>query len=43
MERQSHGTIGVSETGRVPCRITEELETDYQVNGRSIEEYEEAI
>ena len=43
MERQSHGTIRIPETGRVPYRITEELKTSYQVNGRSTEEYEEAI
>ena len=43
MERQPYGTIGVPKTERVLCRITKELGTDYQVNGRSIKEYEEAI
>ena len=43
MERQPHGTIRVPKTRRVPRRITEELGTGYQVNERSIKEYEEAI
>ena len=43
MERQPCGTIGVSKSGRVSCRATEELGAGYKVNGRSIEEHEEAV
>ena len=43
MERQPHDIITIPKTGRVFCRITEELGTSYKVNERSTEEYEEAV
>ena len=43
MERQPHGTNGISETRRVSYRTTEELGTGNQVNERSIEEYEKVV
>jgi len=33
----------VSKSERVSCRIVEELEAGYKVNGRSIEKYEKAV
>jgi len=35
--------IGVSKSGRVSCRTTEELGAGYKVNGRSTKEYEKTI
>jgi len=43
MEGQPHDTSGVSKIRRIPCRITEELGAGHKVNGRSTEEYEEAV
>jgi len=43
MEGQPHDTNRVSKIRRIPCRITEELEAGHKVNGRSTEEYEEAV
>ena len=43
MEWRPHGTNGVSKIRRIPCRITEELGAGHKVNGKSIEEYEEAV
>ena len=43
MERQPCSMIGVSKSGRVSYRTTEKLEADYEVNRRSIEEYEKAV
>jgi len=35
--------IGVSKSGKVSCRTTEELGAGYKVNRRSTEEHEKAI
>jgi len=35
--------IGVSKSGRVPCRTTEKLGAGYEVNKRSTEEYKKTI
>jgi len=43
MERQPCDTIRVSKIRRISHRIIEELEAGYKVNGRSTEEYEEAV
>jgi len=43
MERQPYGTDGVSETRRIPHRITKKLERIYKVNRNSIRSYEETI
>jgi len=43
MEGRPHGTNGVSKIRRIPHRITEELEAGHKVNGKSIEEYKEAV
>jgi len=43
MERQSRGTDRDSKSRRIPYRITKELGASYKVNGRSVEEYEEAV
>jgi len=35
--------IGVSKSGRVPCRTIEKLGAGYEINGRSTEEYKKTI
>ena len=43
MEGQPCSTIRVSKIRRIFYRVTEELGAGHKVNGRSIEEYEEAV
>jgi len=43
MEGQPCGTIRVSKIRRISHRITKELGAGHKVDGRSIEEYEEAV
>ena len=43
MKRQPCSMIGVSKSGRVSCKTTEELGASYEVNGRSTEEHEKAV
>ena len=43
MERQPCGTIRDSKSGRVSCRTTEELGTDYKGNRKSTKEHEKTI
>jgi len=43
MERQPCSTIGVSKSRRVSCRTIEKLGAGYEVNRRSIKEYEKAV
>ena len=43
MKRQPCGTIRISKTKRVSYWTTKELETGNQVDGRSTEEYKEAV
>ena len=43
MERWPCGTIKVSKSRKVSCRITEKLRVGYEVNGRSTEEHKKAV
>ena len=43
MERRPCGLIRISKIRRVSHRTIEELGAGYKVNGRSTEEYEEAV
>ena len=43
MERQSHGTNGVSKIRRVSYRIVKKLGGSYKINGSGTGSYEETI
>ena len=43
MEEWPYSANGVSKTGRIPHRITEELETGHKVNRRGTEEHKKTV